>query len=132
MIAPAQIDEPAGVGLEVRTAFDRYEAALATGDADILDGFFWDSESTVRFGIQDRQRGAAAIRQWRKTQGPLPGRRLAQTEVTTFGPDVAVVTTLFGYPPRATEGRQTQTWVRMADGWRIVTAHVSEIDTTDG
>ncbi|MGI8815402.1 MAG: AtzH-like domain-containing protein [Pseudonocardia sp.] len=27
------------------------------------------------------------------------------------------------------EGRQTQTWVRFADGWRIVAAHVSEVPT---
>jgi hypothetical protein len=39
----------------------------------------------------------------------------------------AVVTTLFGYPGAATEGRQTQTWARPAAGWRIIAAHVSEI-----
>jgi hypothetical protein len=41
----------------------------------------------------------------------------------------AVVSTLFGYPRGRTEGRQTQTWVRFAEGWRIVAAHVSEIVT---
>ena len=39
----------------------------------------------------------------------------------------AVVTTLFDYPDRAVEGRQSQTWVRFADGWRVVAAHVSEL-----
>jgi hypothetical protein len=39
----------------------------------------------------------------------------------------AVVTTLFDYPDRAVEGRQSQTWVRFAEGWRIVAAHVSEL-----
>ena len=38
----------------------------------------------------------------------------------------AVVTTLFGYPDGAVEGRQSQTWVRFAPGWRVVAAHVSE------
>jgi hypothetical protein len=38
-----------------------------------------------------------------------------------------VVSTLFGYPGQAIEGRQTQTWVRLAEGWRIVAAHVSEV-----
>ena len=45
--------------------------------------------------------------------------------ITTFGPDLAVVTTRFGYAGTAATGRQTQTWVRLPVGWRIVTAHVS-------
>jgi len=36
------------------------------------------------------------------------------------------VTTLFGYPGGDVLGRQSQTWVRLAEGWRIVTAHVSQ------
>ncbi len=38
-----------------------------------------------------------------------------------------MVTTLFGYPDGAVEGRQSQTWVRFAPGWRVVAAHVSEV-----
>jgi hypothetical protein len=41
----------------------------------------------------------------------------------------AVVCTLFGYPGQQIEGRQTQVWVRFAEGWRIVSAHVSEVPT---
>jgi hypothetical protein len=40
-----------------------------------------------------------------------------------------VVSTLFGYPRGQAEGRQTQTWVRFAEGWRIIAAHVSEVGT---
>ncbi|HZA00944.1 MAG TPA: AtzH-like domain-containing protein, partial [Hyphomicrobiaceae bacterium] len=29
-------------------------------------------------------------------------------------------------------GRQTQTWVRCHDGWRVVVGHVSVIDDPDG
>ena len=39
----------------------------------------------------------------------------------------AVVSPLFGYPHLPVEGRQTQTWVRFGEGWRIVAAHVSEV-----
>jgi hypothetical protein len=49
--------------------------------------------------------------------------------ITTYGRDTAVASTLFyrdSLPGRV--GRQMQTWVRFAEGWRIVAAHVSIID----
>lgn len=125
MIDPADIDRPDVVS-EVRAAFDAYEQALLSGDAAHLDSAFWDSPEVVRFGMADRQKGHASISRWRRQQEPLPGRQLSETLVTAFGSDVAVVSTLFGYPDRAGEGRQTQTWVRTGAGWRIVSAHVSE------
>ena len=111
---------------EVAAAFAGYERALADGDADLICGYFWDSERTVRFGLADHQYGLDEQRKWRAAQPPLPaGRRLVDPIVTAFGPDLAVVTTRFGYAGTAATGRQTQTWVRLPVGWRIVTAHVS-------
>jgi hypothetical protein len=55
------------------------------------------------------------------------GRQLRDTDVLTVGNCTAIVTTLFGYPDRPIEGRQTQVWVRFPAGWRIVSAHVSEV-----
>lgn len=111
---------------EVSALFTAYEKALVAGDAAALTEAFWDSEHTVRFGIADAQAGAAQVRAWRYAQPPLPaGRRLADTRVTTFGTDLAVVTTWFSYPCGGPVGRQSQTWVRFPDGWRIVSAHVS-------
>ncbi|WBB57130.1 oxalurate catabolism protein HpxZ [Verrucosispora sp. WMMD573] len=112
---------------EVTAAFAGYEQALVAGDVDRICGYFWDAEATVRFGLADHQYGLDEQRKWRAAQPPLPpGRRLVDTVVTAFGPDLAVVTTRFGYADAATTGRQTQTWVRLPEGWRIVTAHVSE------
>jgi hypothetical protein len=54
---------------------------------------------------------------------------LSKTVITTYGRDVAVASTLFhraASPGKV--GRQMQTWVRFADGWRIAAAHVSMID----
>ena len=60
--------------------------------------------------------------------GPVPpGRRLTSTVIVAVDDRTAVVSTLFGYPGLSIEGRQTQTWVRLAEGWRIVAAHVSEV-----
>lgn len=121
------VDDPA-VHAEVSATFARYEAALVAGDHAVLDELFWASPATVRFGIADHQWGIDELRTWRATQGPLTGRDIDNTRVTTFGTDTAVVTTLFRYPGRTAVGRQSQTWIRMPAGWRIVSAHVSEID----
>lgn len=121
----------AAVVAEVSAAFSGYEEALIAGDLPALAGYFWDAAETVRFGIADHQYGAAELHRWRAAQPALPpGRRLCETAVTTFGADFAVVTTRFRYPGTEMVGRQSQAWVRLPDGWRIVSAHVSEPATT--
>jgi hypothetical protein len=116
----------ADVVAEVTGAFQAYEKALLDGDNEVLVGWFWEDPALVRFGLADEQRGFAQLRDWRMAQGPLPGRRLYDTVVTTFGTDAAVVTTGFDYPVAgAPPGRQSQTWMRTPSGWRIVSAHVS-------
>ena len=117
-------DDPAVVA-EVTAAFEAYERALVANDVDRILGFF--AGDAVRFGIADQQAGVGEQRRWREAQPPLPpGRTLKDTTIQTYGADVAVVTTMFGYPDSALTGRQSQTWVRLPAGWRIVTAHVSE------
>jgi hypothetical protein len=110
---------------EVTAQFDAYERALVADDAEAVVGFF--APGAVRFGIADQQVGLAEQLRWRRAQAPLPpGRRLHDTRIVAYGTDVAVVTTLFGYPGGTVSGRQSQTWVRLPEGWRIVSAHVSE------
>jgi hypothetical protein len=56
-------------------------------------------------------------------------RRLDRTVITAYGRDMAVASTLFYRDSAAGKvGRQMQTWVRFAEGWKIVAAHVSVID----
>ena len=62
-----------------------------------------------------------------------PPRTLSKTVITTYGHDFAVASTLTSranQPGRV--GRQMQTWVRFPDGWHVVAAHVSTIDTPVG
>jgi hypothetical protein len=125
----AVLDLPQVVA-EVRAAFARYERALAEGDVAVLTELFWDDPRCVRYGVADRQHGAAEIAAWRRAHPSVsPGRRLRETVVVAVDERAAVVSTLFGYPDGAVEGRQTQTWARLAAGWRIVAAHVSELPT---
>jgi ketosteroid isomerase-like protein len=110
---------------EVAAEFAAYERALVDNDVDRILSFF--APEAVRFGIADQQTGLEEQARWRRAQGALPpGRRLNDTTIASYGRDVAVVTTLFGYPGSDVLGRQSQTWVRLIAGWRIVTAHVSE------
>ena len=116
------------VAAQVLAAFHRYEDALVAVDLEVMGELFADSPDLVRFGICDLQVGSAEVAQWRKTQPPLPaGRHLFDTRVLTLGPDVAVVTTLFDYPGQTSVGRQSQTWHRTEEGWRVVHAHVSVV-----
>ncbi|MEU4162706.1 AtzH-like domain-containing protein [Actinoplanes sp. NPDC026670] len=110
---------------EVTEAFEAYERALVADDVDTIIGFF--AAEAIRFGIADQQDGVEEQRRWRATQGGLPpGRRLKDTTIRGYGQSTAVVTTLFGYPGSDVLGRQSQTWARLPQGWRIVHAHVSE------
>jgi ketosteroid isomerase-like protein len=110
---------------EVTAAFDAYEQALVANDVDRILSFF--APDAVRFGLADQQVGLAEQAAWRRAQPDLPpGRHLKDTIIQGYGPDVAVVTTLFGYPGSDRLGRQSQTWARLPQGWRIITAHVSE------
>lgn len=113
------------VKAEVTAAFQAYEQALMQNDLAILDCLFWQSPFTIRFGAGETLYGIEAIRKFRQARNAEnPHRTLINTTITTFAEDFAITTTEFernGHP----RGRQTQAWVRFADGWRIVSAHVS-------
>ena len=52
-------------------------------------------------------------------------RELLRTVITTFGRDFATASCEFRRLASGHRGRQMQTWVRTAEGWRVVAAHVS-------
>ena len=111
---------------EVTAVFARYEDALVNNRIDVLDELFWASPSTVRYGAGENLVGIEAIRAFRASR-PSAGlaRTLAATVITTFGRDFATAMTEFRREGNAASGRQSQTWVRFAAGWRVVAAHVS-------
>ena len=123
-----QIDSP-DVVAEVRAAFERYERAVVTNDVATLDEMFRNDPRTMRYGQSENLYGykeIAAFRAARSSAGLA--RTLSRTVITTFGRDFAVASTLFHRTTAPGKiGRQTQTWVRFAEGWRIVVGHVSAI-----
>ena len=111
---------------EVRAVFERYEDALVNNRIEVLDELFWDSPHTLRYGVGENLHGIDAIRAFRLAR-PAAGlaRTLQNTVITSYGRDVASASTEFRREGSDRVGRQSQTWVRFAAGWRVVAAHVS-------
>jgi hypothetical protein len=126
MTAPMDINLPL-VLAEVRAAFERYEQALCTNDVAVLGELFWDSPHTLRYGAGENLYGFAAIQAFRSARSPAAlGRTVLRTVITTYGDSLATANIEF-LRVGSTPGRQSQTWVRMEQGWRVVAAHVSLI-----
>jgi hypothetical protein len=124
-----EIDLPEVVA-QVQAAFDRYERALVSNDVAGLDAMFHDDPRTIRYGGSENLYGYHEIEAFRAARSPVGlARTLSKTVITTYGRDHAVASTLFRRASTPGKiGRQMQTWVRFAEGWRVVAAHVSLID----
>jgi hypothetical protein len=123
-----EINRP-DVVAEVAAAFARYEDALVHNKVEVLDELFWDSPHTLRYGATENLYGAQeiqAFRAGRSSQGLM--RELLRTVITTYGHDFATANCEFRREGGARTGRQSQTWLRTAQGWRVVAAHVSLLD----
>jgi hypothetical protein len=111
---------------EVNAVFDAYEKALVTNDIAVLDALFWDSPHTLRYGAGENLYGFAAIQAFRQGR-PANNleREITARQITSFGRDVAVANIEFRRVGSDRIGRQSQTWVRLPEGWKVVSAHVS-------
>ncbi|HEY6868279.1 MAG TPA: oxalurate catabolism protein HpxZ [Novosphingobium sp.] len=123
------IDDPALLA-EVTAAFHAYEAALMADDISAMDALFHDAPTTNRFGVGEVLWGIAAIREFRKGRGGSPQRRLGKVAITVYGDGFATADAEFFREGSARRGRQSQSWVKFADGWKVVSAHVSLEGTT--
>lgn len=116
---------------EVSAAFARYEKALADNDIAVLNELFWANPLTLRYGIGENLYGYEQIAAFRGTYSPAQkARTRSNIVITTYGRDFATANTEFrreSAPGRI--GRQSQTWVKTRDGWRVVAAHVSYMAT---
>jgi len=114
---------------EVTAAFQRYEVALNANDVAVLDELFWKSPLTLRYGMGENLYGYDQIAAFRSARSPAGlARSISGTLITTYGRDMATANTMFEretVPGKI--GRQSQTWMRTDQGWRVVSAHVSLI-----
>ena len=111
---------------EVTAAVERYEAALVSNDVQVLDTLFWNSPHTLRYGAGENLYGYDEIRAFRAQRSPQGlAREVLRTAITTYGQDFATANLEFQREGSTRIGRQSQTWMRTPQGWRVVAAHVS-------
>jgi hypothetical protein len=113
---------------ELRALYPRYETALVTNDVDTLVSMFWDEPQGMRFGVTENLYGPEELEAFRKARPTVNlARTVKRLDIVSFGRDFASITLEFerSVSDGVVRGRQSQTWVRMPAGWRIVAAHVS-------
>ena len=126
-IPAMQINDPTTVA-ELQELYPRYEQALVSNDVETLMGMFWASPYVARFGPAESLYGIDEIDAFRKGRSPANlARTIQRLDIVAFGKDFASITLAFErtVEGKVTRGRQSQTWARLAEGWRIVFAHVS-------
>ncbi|NTF46130.1 oxalurate catabolism protein HpxZ [Agrobacterium rhizogenes] len=116
---------------ELTTACDAYEAALMNNDLELLDTLFWESPLTLRYGVGENLYGIEAIRSFRKSRpGGSPQRQVLRREIVVLGDNVGLCNLEFQRVGGSLSGRQSQTWLRTSEGWKVVAAHVSLMGAT--
>jgi hypothetical protein len=114
---------------ELESAFNEYEKAFVANDIATLDRLFWNSPHTLRYGAAENLYGYDEIKAFRSGR---PSNNLARTilrkSLVTIGNDFGVANMEFSRTTTNRIGRQSQTWVRFPDGWKVVSAHVSLMD----
>lgn len=113
---------------EVTALFHAYEAALMRNDVEALNAYFWADPAVTRYGVCDKQLGHDALAAYRATV-PAPDftRTLHNVRITAFGSQAVIAMCEFRRTDTELHGFQTQTWVRLPEGWKIVSAHVSMV-----
>jgi hypothetical protein len=89
---------------------------------------FWAGPQVMRFGVTENLYGPEELAAFRKAR-PVANlsRAVTRLDIVSFGRDFASITLEFerASPTGMLRGRQSQVWVRLPEGWRIVQAHVS-------
>jgi hypothetical protein len=121
------INDPEVVA-ELAALYPVYETALITNDVETLVAMFWTGPQVMRFGVTENLYGPEELEAFRKSR---PSANLSRTvtrlDIATFGRDFGSITLEFDRttPSGPIHGRQSQVWIRLPGGWRIVQAHVS-------
>lgn len=113
---------------ELAELYPKYEEALVTNDLGTLTAMFWSAPEVMRFGVSENLYGIEELEAFRRGRSPLNlARRVIRLDIVSFGKDFGSITLEFERESNGNtvHGRQSQSWVRLPEGWRIVAAHVS-------
>ncbi len=111
---------------EVTDAFWRYVKAIVANDIDAVTNAFWPSAHTLRYGTGENLYGIDEIAAFRNTQrGNKLDLEITRLVITTYGHEFGTANCEMQRSDTGGSGRMSHTWVKFAEGWRIVAAHVS-------
>src|SRR3984957_11301652 len=114
----------------VEKACARFDQTNVTNHIAELDALFWKSPHTLRYGATENLYGYDEIAAFRAGRSPANlARDLVKTVITTYGRDFATANVEFKRAGSTATGRQSQTWLSIDEGWRVVAAHVSLLQT---
>lgn len=124
-IASPTVNDPPTLA-ELEAVFAKYEKALMENDIDVLDDLFANAPETVRYGPAENLYGFDEIAAYRKGRNVTNiERKLLRVALTTYGTDMGTANCEYERLSDGRRGRQSQTWLKFPDGWRVVSAHVS-------
>jgi hypothetical protein len=86
---------------------------------------FHQAPETVRYGVGEVLYGFEEIAAFRRSRGGSPQRKLGRVAIATYGDALATANAEFFREGSERRGRQSQTWVKFPDGWKVVSAHGS-------
>jgi hypothetical protein len=119
--------QPARRARRGQAVFARYEDALVHNKVEVLDELFWDSPHHAALRRGENLYGIEAIQAFRAAR---PATGLARELIRNhrhhhLRPRLRDRHDRVPARGQHRIGRQSQTWMRTADGWRVVAAHVS-------
>jgi hypothetical protein len=117
------INDPALLA-EVTAAFHEYERALMEDDIPAMDALFHDAPTTNRYGVGEVLYGIEEIREFRKGAADRRSAGWAgwrSPSMATLCHRRRRILPRGQRPARAPDA----SWVKFADGWKVVSAHVS-------
>jgi Protein of unknown function (DUF3225) len=126
------INDPEVVA-ELKALYPLYEEALVANDVEKLLAMFWADPKVMRFGANENLYGPEELEAFRKSRPRINlARTVKRLDIVSFGRDFASITLEFERESGSgkVSGRQSQVWVRLEQGWRIVQAHVSLLPTS--
>jgi hypothetical protein len=123
-MADLKINDPVALA-DLTATFRLYDPALLAGENSRVNELFWKSSAAVRFGVTENLYGHDEIANYRKRSSKVPPRQVIREVITTYGDDFGTTNVEYVESKSGRRGRQSQTWLRTSEGWRIVSAHVS-------
>lgn len=110
---------------EIHQLFTKYEKALSDNDVSILKTLFWHNKETTRIGMSENLYGYDDIIRYCESRKHGLSKDVRHLQILTLDENTAVTNVEYARAGTDKIGRQSQTWYKFPEGWKIISAHVS-------